>query len=177
MKLFFKYFILLFVSLALVSCVSRKPEKPVILTETKTIKETIRDTIFKVEADSSFYYAFVECRDGKPFINEGPYSAWEKNEKASPAIPVSKSGKYLEKPKVSLADGLLQVGCEARAQELFAKWKETFISEQKPVPVPVPVIQYVDKPPSFFQRVLTYGGWAFYGIIALALIGYFFKRK
>ncbi|AZI55683.1 hypothetical protein EIB75_10655 [Epilithonimonas vandammei] len=62
--------VLIFSSLVLVSCVSRKPPEPVTIEKTRTVKEIVKDTIYQVEADSSFYYAYVECINGKPVLRE-----------------------------------------------------------------------------------------------------------
>ena len=97
MKKFLTFISLLFVLLlALVSCASKKPSEPVIIETTKTIKEVVKDTVFTVKADSSYYKAYVDCRDGKPVITNTEI----------------KSGFNLKAPKVNLKNGLLQVNCK-----------------------------------------------------------------
>ncbi|GEJ34949.1 hypothetical protein FPN185_contig00114-0001 [Flavobacterium psychrophilum] len=54
----------LFVLIALASCGSSKPI--VVQNETtKTITETVHDTVFKIEKDSSSLKALLECQGGK----------------------------------------------------------------------------------------------------------------
>lgn len=80
-----------------------------------SIKEVIRDTVFTVEKDSSFYKALLECRDGKVVILP-PFKAKVTEVK----------GKYLKPPKVTIKDNYLQVDCYAEAQKLFAQWKDVY---------------------------------------------------
>jgi len=93
----------------LASCSSSKPP---IVTENKTttITETIRDTIFKIEKDSSYYNALLECQDGKVVIKQ---------------VVSAESGRSLKSPKVRLENNQLLIDCESRAQELLAQYKDT----------------------------------------------------
>ncbi len=94
----------------LASCGSSKPP---VVTESKintTITQTLRDTIFKIEKDSSFYNALLECQDGKVVIKQ---------------VVSAESGRSLKSPKVRLENNQLIVDCEARAQELLAQYKDT----------------------------------------------------
>ncbi|WP_395049405.1 hypothetical protein [Flavobacterium sp.] len=104
-----KHIVLLFFSLVvLASCGSSKPAT----TENKTItfKETVHDTVFTIEKDSSSLKALLECQNGKVVIKN---------------IVQSEPGRKLKSPKVQIADNVLQVDCEARAQELLAHYKDT----------------------------------------------------
>lgn len=113
MKKIFQIFCCLFVLTALVSCGSSRPI--VVKNETtKTIKETVHDTVFKIEKDSSSLKALIECQNGKPILKN---------------IVQSEPGRNLNSPKVRLSGNILQVDCEVRAQELFAKWKNTYITQ------------------------------------------------
>jgi hypothetical protein len=132
MKRFLKTFLLtlFFIGGLLLSCKSSAP-----ITETKekivTVKEILRDTILNVEADSSFYQAYIDCVNGKPVIRE--------NEKQGDK-PKTKKGKSLQAPKVTIKDNQLSVNCYQEAQNLFFKWREQFIKEfEKEVKVPAPV--------------------------------------
>lgn len=117
---------LFFVLIMLVSCTSNKPVvmKNETLT-TKTITETVHDTVFKIEKDSSFYQALLECQDGKVLIKH---------------VVLSEPGRTLKSPKVRVDHNTLQVDCEARAQQLFAQWKSKFIQENTEQVKEVPVL-------------------------------------
>lgn len=85
----------------------------------REVKVVVRDTVFQIERDSSRAVAIVDCLEGKPII------------KMTKEI----AGNYLNVPKLVLNDSILTVDCEARAQELFAQWKETHSTEKTEVPV------------------------------------------
>lgn len=123
MKKYLSIFCCLFVLTILVSCGSSRPT--VVQNETtKIIKETVHDTIFKIEKDSSSLVALLECQNGKVVIKN---------------IVQSEPGRTLKSPKVRLSDNVLKVDCEQRAQELFAQWKDTYISQDTVTQLP-PVI-------------------------------------
>lgn len=116
MKNLFRSFF--FLSLILIAFACNSP-KPAIVdnntTTTKTIQETIHDTVFKIEKDSSTYKALLDCENGKVVIKN-----------VSESLP----GRNLKSPRVRLTDNnKIQVDCEAKAQELFAKWKSTHEKE------------------------------------------------
>lgn len=109
MKKILSIFCCLFVLATLVSCGSGKPI--VVQNETtKTITETVHDTVFKIEKDSSSIAALLECQNGKVVIKQ---------------IVQSEPGRNLNSPKVRLSDNVLKVDCEVRAQELLAQYKNT----------------------------------------------------
>ncbi|MFV8392750.1 hypothetical protein [Flavobacterium sp. LB2P6] len=99
----------MFVLLTIVSCGSGKP---IVLQNetTKTIIETVHDTVFKIEKDSSSLEALLECQNGKVVIKQ---------------IVQGEPGRTLNSPKVRIADNFLKVDCEVRAQELLAHYKNT----------------------------------------------------
>ena len=109
MKKLLSIFCCLFVLLTIVSCSS---SKPIVLQNetTKTIIETVHDTVFKIEKDSSSLQALLECQNGKVVIKQ---------------IVQGEPGRTLNSPKVRIADNLLKVDCEVRAQELLAHYKNT----------------------------------------------------
>lgn len=150
------------IALALVSCISRKPSQPVVIENTKTITEVVKDTIYKIEADSSFYNAYVDCVNGIPVLitNQKP---------GTKTLLKPKAGKYLEVPKVNLQNGLLTVNCEAKAQELFKQWREKYIAENTKETV------YVEKPLNWFQKTLMWTGVLWLCLIAINLIKKFIK--
>jgi hypothetical protein len=98
----------LLVLIALASCGSNKPV--VMQNETKTITQTVHDTVFKIEKDSSSIKALLECQNGKVVFKN---------------IVQSEPGRTLKSPKVQIVDNVLQVDCEARAQEAVAHYKNT----------------------------------------------------
>ncbi|KGO89740.1 hypothetical protein [Flavobacterium suncheonense] len=120
-KLFFSC--LLFSLLLAVGCTSSKPVVVETKTEvTKTVTETVHDTVFQIEKDSSSYKALIECVNGKPKIKE---------------VIQSYAGKNLKPPKVNLKGNYIEIDCETRAQKLFAQWKSKYIKELHTTQTPV----------------------------------------
>lgn len=121
-----------------------KSAKPVIVPEkevtTEKVVETVHDTVYKTEKDSSAYRALLDCQNGKVVVRQ---------------VKQATAGKHLNAPVVSIADNQLNVDCEARAQELYAKWKSTYIEKNKATQTPV----YIDKPLKWHQRLLIWLGW------------------
>lgn len=74
-----------------------------------TIQERIHDTVFETKKDSSYYKAWLECQDGKVIIRE----------------PSAVKGNHLKAPRVIIKDNHIRVDCEAEAQKLLARWKDT----------------------------------------------------
>lgn len=106
-----KLIVLLFFSLVvLASCGSSKPSTIENKTLTTTITETVHDTVFKIEKDSSSYQALLECQNGKVVIKK---------------VVQAEPGRTLKSPKVRLDNNQLKVDCEARAHELLAHYKNT----------------------------------------------------
>ena len=164
---------LIFVSVvSLTACkgVSEVPPNSKEVHTTERIVETIRDTVFRIEADTSYYKAWLECRDGKVILSEknstknGKVILSEKN--------TTKKGNRLKPPKVALKDNVLTVNCEAEAQELFARWKEKHTEQltKQTEKIYVPV----DKPPTNWQMFQIWCGRIFMGLLLLALIAWQF---
>ncbi len=114
-------------TILVISCGSTK--SPVVQNNTtteKTIIETVHDTVFKIEADSSIYQALLDCQDGKVVVKD---------------VIQAEPGRNLKSPKVRIDNNKLKVDCEAEAQKLFAQWKSThetekiFVSKEIPVKV------------------------------------------
>lgn len=157
MKTFLYQLLFFCVSLvALVSCASKKPVAPVILTKTQVIKETVKDTIWEVKADSAYYQAYIDCVNGMPVI-KNPIKA--------------QAGSYIKAPKVKLEDHQLKVDCTAEAQKLFKSWRESYIYEKEPVPVEIPKIEYRDKPYSWFVKIQLWAG-RFFIISCIGMLFY-----
>lgn len=150
---------LLFVlTILLVSCGSRK--SAVVQNNTvKTITETVHDTIFKIEKDSSYYQALLDCQDGKVIVKN---------------VSQSEPGRTLKSPKVRLENNILQVDCEAKAQELFAKWKSTHETEVIRITKEVPVTTNVL---TWWQQTKIKLFWFFGAILLAQIIWQIVKRK
>lgn len=150
---------LLFVlTILLVSCGSRK--SAVVQNNTvKTITETVHDTIFKIEKDSSYYQALLDCQDGKVIVKN---------------VSQSEPGRTLKSPKVRLENNILQVDCEAKAQELFAKWKSTHETEVIRITKEVPVTTNIL---TWWQQTKIKLFWFFGAILLAQIIWQIVKRK
>lgn len=110
-----KFIVLLLSFMVLASCTSTKPAMIENKTQTISIKETVHDTIFKIEKDSSFYHALLDCQNGKVVIKQ---------------VVQAESGRNLNSPKVRLDNNQLKIDCEARARELLAHYKNTLQTKQ-----------------------------------------------
>lgn len=140
--------------LMLVGCKTRKVYVPTpgkVIENTKIITE--HDTTFVVEPDSSFYQAWIECRDGKPILKQ----------------PTHEPGKnQLKSPDVTLdSKGELNVSCIAENIELKAKIREIENKQSTIEYVPVEV----ERELTFYQKLLINLGKVF-GVILIGAIGY-----
>ncbi|MFH6989980.1 hypothetical protein ACHRVW_19735 [Flavobacterium collinsii] len=105
---------LFFLVLVLVSCKSPKPVLSEEKVKTITIKETVHDTVFKIQKDSSSYRALLECQNGKVVVKN---------------VTQAEPGRNLKSPKVRLENNKLNVDCELKTQELYARWKSQQVKE------------------------------------------------
>ena len=142
--------------LTLPSCSSKKRIVQKEITK-DSIVETVHDTVFSVEKDSSYYRALLECQNGKVVIK---------------AITGTSSGRKLKPPKVVVQDNVLQVDCEAEAEKLFAFWKSTFIRNYKGVAEPV-----ITNELTWSQKTQIYIGRTAVVLVALYLLLLLFKFK
>jgi len=151
------WFSLLLILLWMTSC---KSSKPTVIKEvsTTTITETIHDTVFKIEKDSSMIRAYIDCINGKPVFKE---------------IVYQKAGKDLSIPSATLKDNILEVTCEKRAQELFAQWKSKHILEEVYVEVPVEVVL----PLTWWQSTQIYAGRILLLLLLLALVVWLIRKE
>ena len=137
----------------LVSCAGKKPVVVQNSTTTeKVVTQTVHDTIFKTEKDSSSYNALLDCINGKVVIKQ---------------VTQAEPGRILKSPKVRIADNILQVDCDARAQELFAQWKSTYIEENNREIKEVPVITNI---PTSWQKFQIECFWPLVFILLLIVI-------
>lgn len=140
----------------MVSCGSSKP----IVLQNETIKtkiETVHDTVFRIEKDSSSIRALIECINGKPVLKE---------------IVQSESGRSLKSPKIRLQDNLLRVSCEAEAQRLFAQYKNTYVGETKTIQLPPIEVNKL----TFFQELQILVFWV-YVLITVVVAGWIFIKS
>lgn len=105
---------LFFSVLVLVSCSSPKPVLSEDKTKTITIKETLHDTVFKIEKDSSSFKALLECQNGKVVLKN---------------VTQAEPGRTLKSPRVRLDNNKISVDCELKEQELYAFWKSQQVKE------------------------------------------------
>lgn len=168
MKRIFFFISLFFVLIigTVVSCATRKPIEPVVITNTKEITHTVRDTVYQIEADQSLYQAYIECVNGKPVLKNTPETKSN-----------SKAGKSLDQPKATINGNLLNIECNKKAEELFKQWKETYIKEQEQKPIYVPQPVYKDKPLTLWQKSQIWLGRIFLGFISLGALAFILRWK
>jgi hypothetical protein len=98
----------------LVSCSSSKPVVNESTTKTITVTETLHDTVFKIEKDSSSFRALLACQNGKVVITN---------------VTQAEPGRTLKSPRVRIENNKLSVDCEIKKQELYAFWKSKQVKE------------------------------------------------
>ena len=165
----FNVFLLMFIIGFLYSCKPRElPKEKEIITITKTITEVKRDAIVKVESDSSFYEAFIECQNGIPILIERSEFVKESTDQKIA------SGKTLQPPKVNLNDaGKLKISCQYLANQLKITLKEKQILESKLSEKTItPPPEYIEKQLSWWQKL-----WLNLGKILSAAVLIFFLTK
>ncbi len=113
---------------------------------TKTIKEIVRDTTILVQSDSSFYQAWVECRDNTPVLVQRDTVI------NHDTIFIAQKGAYLKVPKVELKDNVLKVEATAEPHEVEAKIKEKTTVEIKTV------VKKVEKDLNWWQQLFIWTG-------------------
>lgn len=105
---------MLLLFMLLFSCSSSKPAANESSTKTVTITETLHDTVFKIEKDSSSYRALLACQNGKVVVTN---------------VAQAESGRSLKSPKVRIENNKLYVDCKLKEQELYAFWKSKQVKE------------------------------------------------
>lgn len=143
----------LFLLFALVSCKSTMPTVTSEQNTTKTITETLHDTVFKIEKDNSVLQALLECQNGKIVIKE---------------ITKNQSGRKIKPPSITIKNNQLKVDCNLDEQKLYAKWKQKNSTEVKTV-TNTKIIE-VNKL-TFWQELQIYCFWAVV-LTALIMFGY-----
>ncbi|MGE8342724.1 MAG: hypothetical protein ACN6OI_16970 [Flavobacterium sp.] len=129
--------------LVLVSCKSPKPVLSEEKTKTITIKETVHDTVFKIQKDSSSFKALLECQNGKVVVKN---------------VTQAEPGRTLKSPKVRLDNNKLNVDCELKEQELYARWKSQQVKETEVKTInSIKFVNYL----TFWQKVQIWLGRIF----------------
>ena len=148
--------IIILVLMFLVSCGSRTSvSDPVTVTETKEIKEIVRDTIVWVEKDSVQSIIQIDCLD-----------------KSNPQIKTinKRQGRILKPPQLTLQGNKLTIDCKAEAEQLALKLYDKYIKEHKKQVL----IKEIEKPFKWYHKTLMWLG----GIALLfTIIGFVVKKK
>jgi len=162
------FFILsvVFIIGVVVSCATKKLLAPVTIEKTREVTKILKDTIYKVEADSSYYEAYIECINGKPVLRETPET-----------LKNSRSGKSLSTPKATLTGNKLNVECKKQVEELFKQWQETYIKEHEQTPIYVDKPVEVEKPLTLFQKIQIWLGRFFLLILAIVALAFILRWK
>ncbi|AWK04739.1 hypothetical protein HYN56_11090 [Flavobacterium crocinum] len=148
---------LFFLALVLVSCKSPKPVLSEDKEKTITIKETVHDTVFKIQKDSSSYKALLECQNGKVVVKN---------------VTQAEPGRTLKSPKVRLENNKLNVDCELKEQELYARWKSQQVKETEVKTInTTKFVNYL----TFWQKVQIWLGRIF--LLVLVYYGLRFIRR
>lgn len=161
MKSFFNSISILFCLAQLVSCGSRKRLPPETITDTRFVKQVIRDTVLKVQADSTYYHAWIECVNGKPVLRE-PKQA--KNKEPRPKSKDNQNA--LQKPKVTLDEnGKLTVECRKEVEQVKAQLTSYYESRLKERIKPVEI----EKPFAWYHKILMWAGGIFLFLIGFVI--------
>ncbi|GEM_PF-2460684 len=159
----FKYILFLTLSILLftTSCKSSKDsQNQNIAVSSHVIKETVHDTVYVVEADTSKYTATLKV-DSAGKINISNVSSIQ-------------NGKYLKAPVVKIKNNRLEVDCYAEAQSLYKQWVEQHkfdtVVETKIV------IKKVERELTFFQTLQIWIGRIALIIVIIGLTGQLIKR-
>ena len=151
----------LFFLFAVVSCKSTKPTVTEKETITKSTIETVHDTVFKTEIDSSSYKALLECRDGKVVVKE---------------VTQAEPGRKLKSPKVRIDNNELSVDCEALVEQLFAFWKSIQVQDIQYRTITVEKTKFTNIL-TFWQQFQIKGFRILFILILLIVIGLIIKSK
>ncbi|EKT3967130.1 hypothetical protein NTJ12_002211 [Flavobacterium psychrophilum] len=161
-KSLFTLFLFVVLVTTLVSCKSSSVALPskTETTNNAITKEVMHDTIFKTEKDSSYYRAWLECKEGKVVIKSNP---------------ITTKGNYLQPPKVIIKDNYITVDCEAEAQKLFAQWKDVYTTENHQTTITNTV--EVERQLTFWQKVQICGGRIFLLLLLIIVVTSFLRWR
>jgi hypothetical protein len=148
---------LFFSVLVLVSCSSPKPVLSQEKAKTITITETVHDTIFKIEKDSSSYRALLECQNGKVVLKN---------------VTQTEPGRTLKSPRVRVDNNKLIVDCELKKQKLYAFWKSKQVKEVELKTIRI--TKYINVL-TFWQKVQIWLGRIFLIVLVYFIIRLVYK--
>lgn len=140
--------LIVFSSCKSVKVIEKGVKKDSITTITKVITE--RDTILKIEKDSSLYNAYIKCVNKEPIL-------------IVDTLEIVKYSKIT--PKVSLNDGKLEVNCVKEAEELFFKWKQEYIKENTKTTIKETNVVEVPRQLTWWQKLFIKLGQIFIGVL------------
>lgn len=148
---------LFFSVLVLVSCKSPKPVLSEEKSKTITITETVHDTVFKIEKDSSSFRALLECQNGKVILKN---------------VTQAEPGRSLKSPKVRLDNNKLNIDCELKEQELYARWKSKQIKEAEVKTInTTKFVNYL----TFWQKVQLWLGRLLFLVLLFLIARFLYK--
>lgn len=144
---------MLLLLMLLFSCSSTKPAVNESSTKIVTVTETLHDTVFKIEKDSSSYKALLACQNGKVVVTN---------------VAQAEPGRSLKSPKVRIENNKLFVDCELKEQELYAFWKSKQVKEVEIKTIRI--TKYINQL-TFWQKLQIWLGRIF-----LLVLGYYVIR-
>lgn len=131
--------------------------------EERVVTVYVHDTIIETVKDSSSYVGRLQV-DSTGQVTVVQIDSTE--------------GDYLSAPVPTIKDNIIVIDCEAKAQQLFVEWKETFVENHKTKTITNTVITEVEKELSWWQTTLIWLGWIFIIALILIIVGLiFFKFK
>lgn len=142
--------------LFLVSCGSRQAlPKPITITETKEVKQIVRDTIVWVEKDSTQSIVQIDCSD-----------------KEKPKIKTisDTKGRNFKPPQLTLNGDKLTIDCKAEAEQMALKLYDKYVRETKPK------IIYLEKPFKWYHKALMWLGGMSLLLILLVIFLKLYKK-
>lgn len=148
---------MLLLLMLLFSCSSTKPAVNESSTKIVTVTETLHDTVFKIEKDSSSYKALLACQNGKVVVTN---------------VAQAEPGRSLKSPKVRIENNKLFVDCELKEQELYAFWKSKQVKEVEIKTIRI--TKYINQL-TFWQKLQIWLGRIFLVVLGCYVIRLVFK--
>lgn len=148
---------MVFLLILLASCSSPKPAATESKTHTITVTETVHDTVFRIEKDSSSYKALLACQNGKVVVTN---------------VIQAEPGRSLKSPRVRIDNNKLYVDCETRARELYAFWKSKQVKEVEIKTIRI--TKYINQL-TFWQKLQIWLGRIFLVVMVYYIIKIVYK--
>jgi len=158
-----KHCIILFLAFTLISCSGSKQiiENSTNTSTVKTIRDTVRDTVYLIKADTSHYIATLSV---------------DSTGKVSVVNSTSSAGYHLSAPKVRIVNNKITVDCEDKARELFKQWVEHYESTHIEKVTKKTIIEQVPKKMTKWQHFLFWTGGITWLILIATLIGWILNK-